>query len=120
MYVPPPTKNHTRADKTNLSGTVTEAVLFCRQWDVQSHNNEDAYAAWCAGVEDGAQTGDEEKGFGFDMDVDGEWEREGEELVVAIGLFALWIAVWGVLVLPWGSVGGWVGGVEGGGGVGEV
>lgn len=106
-------KNHTRADKAYLSVTVTEAVLFCRRWDVQSHNNEYMYTAWYAGVEGEPQTGDEEKGLGFDVDVYEEWEREGEELVVAIGLLALWIAVWGVLVLPWGSVRGWDGGFEG-------
>ena len=60
------------------------------------------------------------------MGEEGDWEREaddereGKELAVAIGLFTLWIAVWGVLVLPWGGVGGWVGGFEGDGGVGEM
>ena len=34
-----------------------------------------------------------------------EEEGEGEELVVTIGLFALWLAIWGLLVVPWGSVG---------------
>ena len=54
------------------------------------------------------------------FDVCEEEEREGEELVVTIGLFALWLAIWGLLVVPWGSVGQrswWIGRFEGEAGV---